>query len=61
MPWVKFEPTILVFERVKTVHASDRAATAIGVHKDMGGDKNKYQYKRREYNVAYRPVAKRWL
>jgi hypothetical protein len=24
---VRFEPTILVFERVKTVHALDRAAT----------------------------------
>jgi hypothetical protein len=27
MPRVKFEPTIAVFERVKTVHALDRAAT----------------------------------
>jgi hypothetical protein len=26
---VGFEPTILVFERAKTVHASDRAATVI--------------------------------
>jgi hypothetical protein len=31
MPHVGFEPTIPVFERVKTVHALDRAATAIGV------------------------------
>jgi hypothetical protein len=30
MPSVGFEPTILVFERVKTVHALDRAATVIG-------------------------------
>jgi hypothetical protein len=25
-----FEPTMLVFERAKTVHALDRAATVIG-------------------------------
>jgi hypothetical protein len=30
MPQVEFEPTIAVFERAKTVHASDRAATVIG-------------------------------
>jgi hypothetical protein len=32
MPPVKFEPTIRVFERAKTVHASDidRATTVIG-------------------------------
>jgi hypothetical protein len=30
MPWVGFEPTIPVFERAKTVHASDDAATVIG-------------------------------
>jgi hypothetical protein len=30
MPQVGFEPTILVFERVKTVHTLDRAATVIG-------------------------------
>jgi hypothetical protein len=30
MPWVGFEPTIPAFERAKTVHASDRAATVIG-------------------------------
>jgi hypothetical protein len=30
MPQVGFEPTISVFERVKTVHALDRAATVIG-------------------------------
>jgi hypothetical protein len=29
MPRVAFEPTIPVFERTKTVHASDRAATVI--------------------------------
>jgi hypothetical protein len=30
MPWVGFEPTIPAFERAKTVHASDRAATVTG-------------------------------
>jgi hypothetical protein len=32
MPRVGFEPTIPVFERAKTVHASDRATTGIGDH-----------------------------
>jgi hypothetical protein len=31
MPWVGFEPTIPVFEREKTVHALDCAATVIGI------------------------------
>jgi hypothetical protein len=30
MPWVGFEPTIPAFERAKTVHALDSAATVIG-------------------------------
>jgi hypothetical protein len=30
MPQVGLEPTTTVFERVKTVHALDRAATVIG-------------------------------
>jgi hypothetical protein len=30
MPRVGFEPTILMFELAKTVHALDRAATVIG-------------------------------
>jgi hypothetical protein len=30
MPRVEFEPTTPVFERAKTVHALDRAATVIG-------------------------------
>jgi hypothetical protein len=30
MPRVGFEPTIPVFERAKTVHALDHAATVIG-------------------------------
>jgi hypothetical protein len=32
MPRVGFEPTIPVFERAKTVHTLDRAATVIGTH-----------------------------
>jgi hypothetical protein len=32
MPQVGFEPTNPVFERAKTVHASDRAATLIGLN-----------------------------
>jgi hypothetical protein len=31
MPRVGFEPTITAFERAKTVHVLDRAATAIGI------------------------------
>jgi hypothetical protein len=34
MPRVGFEPMIPVFERAKTVHASDRAATVIGKEKE---------------------------
>jgi hypothetical protein len=30
MPYVGFEPTIAAFERAKTVHALDLAATVIG-------------------------------
>jgi hypothetical protein len=30
IPWVGFEPTIQAFERAKTVHALDHAATVIG-------------------------------
>jgi hypothetical protein len=35
MPRVDFEPKISVFERAKTFHALDRAATAIGDSKLM--------------------------
>jgi hypothetical protein len=31
MPQVRFEPTTPVFEREKTVHALDRAATVVSV------------------------------
>jgi hypothetical protein len=31
MPQVEFEPTILVFERAKAVHALNRAVTVIGI------------------------------
>jgi hypothetical protein len=30
MPWVGFEPTIPAFQRAKTIHALDRAASVIG-------------------------------
>jgi hypothetical protein len=32
MPGVRFETTIPAFERAKTVHALDRAATVIGIN-----------------------------
>jgi hypothetical protein len=32
MPQEGFEPTIPAFERAKTVHASDRPVTVIGLH-----------------------------
>jgi hypothetical protein len=35
MPQVEFEPTILVFEQAKTVHALDRAAIVIGLCCDL--------------------------
>jgi hypothetical protein len=35
MPWVGFEPTILVLERAKIVHDLDRAGTVIGCGSDM--------------------------
>jgi hypothetical protein len=34
MPRMGIEPTIPVFERAKTVHALDRAATVIGLIRD---------------------------
>jgi hypothetical protein len=37
MPWVEFEPTIPAFERAKTVHVLDRAATVIGKRYDCTG------------------------
>jgi hypothetical protein len=36
MPRVVFEPTIPVFERAKTFHALDRAATMIGEFSTTG-------------------------
>jgi hypothetical protein len=32
-----FEPTIPVFEKAKTVHALDRAAAVIGIHRYIKG------------------------
>lgn len=34
MRWLGFEPAILTFKRAKTVHALDRAVTAIGIFED---------------------------
>jgi hypothetical protein len=39
MPWVGFELTIPVFERARTFHNLDRAATAIGVRNDIRNGK----------------------
>jgi hypothetical protein len=36
MPRVGFQPTIPAFERAKTVHALDRAATVIGCYVHNG-------------------------
>jgi hypothetical protein len=36
MPQVRFEPTIPVIERAKTLHALDRAATVIGFNVSYG-------------------------
>jgi hypothetical protein len=44
MPRVGFEPTILVFERAKMVHALDRAATVIGPSTDNSNINMKYTY-----------------
>jgi hypothetical protein len=41
MPWVEFEPTIPAFERAKTVHVSDRAATVTGSSNCNGPKSNK--------------------
>jgi hypothetical protein len=32
MPWLEFEPPVPEFERAKTFHALDLAATAIGIY-----------------------------
>jgi hypothetical protein len=55
MPWVGFEPTILVFEQAKTVHALDCAATVIGT-----GRINwlKYVY---EKETCFDPNGNIWL
>jgi hypothetical protein len=36
MPKAVFEPAITASERSKTVHASDRSATATGFEKELG-------------------------
>jgi hypothetical protein len=40
MPWVKFEPTIPVFELAKTVDALDRSATVIDVSSTGNSQRN---------------------
>jgi hypothetical protein len=40
VPWVEFEPTIPTFERAKTVHALDPAATVIGQANIMAWNKS---------------------
>jgi hypothetical protein len=47
MPPVGFEPTIPAFERVKTVHALDRAATVTGKHYYL------YTYNISEYDAFF--------
>jgi hypothetical protein len=42
MPWVGIESTTPVFERAKTVHALDRAATGIGGSKRVTEIEGKY-------------------
>jgi hypothetical protein len=41
MPRVRFEPMIPAFERAKTVHALDSAATAVG---NYSNEKYKYVF-----------------
>jgi hypothetical protein len=54
MPWVGFEPTIPVFERAKTVHALDRAATVIGeLHTTNWGGTWQKQNCRRSLRFKY--------
>jgi hypothetical protein len=42
---VEFEPTIPAFERAKTVHALDRAATAIGFNMLLTYDRSEVNEK----------------
>jgi hypothetical protein len=46
---VGFKPTITAFERVKTVHALDRAATVIGEYGGWGEEKMDRKKERVEY------------
>jgi hypothetical protein len=52
MPWVGFEPTIPVFERAKTVHALDRAATVIG----RGNIYTRQKWKTK-YEITLEPIV----
>jgi hypothetical protein len=49
MPQVGFEPTILVFQRAKTVHVLDRAAVVIGFPLNI---------EHLNYGLVYRPKRK---
>jgi hypothetical protein len=51
MPREGFEPTIPAFERVKTVHALDRAATVIGHLSGTGLIITGYE------NISFRPTT----
>jgi hypothetical protein len=52
MPRVGFKPTIPVFERPETVHASDRAATAIGEYIYLRYDNLLHRNVSREENTS---------
>jgi hypothetical protein len=49
MPQMGFEPTIPVFEQVKTIHALDTAATVIGSTLPIGQSKGN-----NKLNAAFR-------
>jgi hypothetical protein len=51
MPRVEFEPMIPVFERAKTVHALDRAATVIGTTAD---NNTRHLYEHRKLKLCTR-------
>jgi hypothetical protein len=60
MPWVGFEPTIPVFERAKTVHALDCAATVTGIWTE--GLQGKLTYSEETYpNVTSCTTNPAWL
>jgi hypothetical protein len=48
MPQAGFEPKIPVFERGKTVHALDRAATVIGTTQPKGQLQSKHKQRNKQ-------------